>query len=199
MRDLSIRGSGDILGGEQAGFIDTVGFDMYMKILQEAIDEKMGKDVSDRQEVPIQNVQVDGYIPENYVESDIEKLNLYQRIYKAKHLGEIAILEEELKDLYGTLPREVRNIVLKRKYEIMCVLPFFESVKDTGDGLEVVLSNDFSNKIKGDQLFELVNRLFPKAKFKYVKGCIALLLPTLSDWLIRVVELFSEFMDWDEQ
>ena len=81
----------------------------------------------------------------------------------------------------------------------MCVLPFFESVKDTGDGLEVVLSNDFSNKIKGDQLFELVNRLFPKAKFKYVKGCIALLLPTLSDWLIRVVELFSEFMDWDEQ
>ncbi len=63
MRDLSIRGSGDILGGEQAGFIDSVGFDMYMKILQEAIDEKTGEKPEEK-EVPIQNINIEGYIPE---------------------------------------------------------------------------------------------------------------------------------------
>ena len=85
MRDLSIRGSGDILGGEQAGFIDSVGFDMYMKILQDVIDEKTGEK-KEQKEVPVQNINVDGYIPENYVESDIEKLNLYQRVYQSQHL-----------------------------------------------------------------------------------------------------------------
>ena len=85
MRDLSIRGSGDILGGEQAGFIDQVGFDMYMKILQDAIEEKQGK-IKEDETVPSRNVLVDGYIPEDYVESDMEKLELYQRVYKANDL-----------------------------------------------------------------------------------------------------------------
>lgn len=79
MRDLSIRGAGDILGGEQAGFIDTVGFDMYMKILQDAINEKQGKKEEESDVVPAKNVKVNGYIPEDYVESDMEKLELYQK------------------------------------------------------------------------------------------------------------------------
>ncbi len=191
MRDLSIRGSGDILGGEQAGFIDTVGFDMYMKILQEAIDEKTGN-TSNEKEVPVQNIKVDGYIPENYVESDIEKLNLYQRVYNAKHLTQIDALEVELKDLYGTLPREVKNIVLKRKYEILSVQPFIESAKEEGQYLQIVLTPDFSSTIKGDELFETVNRLFEKPKFQYVRNSIILLLPTTANWLIPTVELLSE-------
>lgn len=192
MRDLSIRGSGDILGGEQAGFIDTVGFDMYMKILQEAIAEKQGT-VKEEKEVPVQNISVDGYIPKDYVESDIEKLNLYQRIYNAKVLTQIEALEVELKDLYGTLPREVRNIVLKRKYEILCTHPFIEEAKDEGDYIKIVLTSSFSAKLEGDKLFELVNRLFTKPKFKFVNNSIVILIPTSSPWLTGAVELLSEF------
>lgn len=191
MRDLSIRGSGDILGGEQAGFIDTVGFDMYMKILQEAIDEKTGVKKEEK-DVPVQNIHVDGYIPENYVESDIEKLNLYQRIYNAKHLTQIEALEVELKDLYGTLPREVRNIVLKRKYEILCTHPFINEVKDEGDYIKITLTSEFSSKLQGDQLFEMVNRLFTKPKFQFVQNCIVILIPTDKPWLSGAVELLTE-------
>lgn len=76
MRDLAIRGSGDILGGTQSGFIDSIGFEMYMKILQDAINEKMGKeDVEAEKEIKSVNVKVDGYIPHDYVSSDIENLN----------------------------------------------------------------------------------------------------------------------------
>ena len=181
MRDLSIRGSGDILGGEQAGFIDTVGFDMYMKILQEAIDEKTGEKKEEK-EVPVQNINVEGYIPENYVESDIEKLNLYQRVYKAQHLSQMSALENELKDLYGTLPREVNNIVLKRKYEILCTEPFIDQVKEAADHVEIMLTQEFSSHIEGDQLFELVNRLFKKPQLKYIKNEIVIIIPTEGHW-----------------
>ena len=191
MRDLSIRGSGDILGGEQAGFIDTVGFDMYMKILQEAIDEKTGEKKEEK-EVPIQNIQVEGYIPENYVESDIEKLNLYQRIYKAQHISQMISLEKELKDLYGTLPREVLNIVLKRKYEILCTQPFIDSVKEDGQYVHLMLTEQASSHIPGDQLFELVNRLFTKPQLKYMKNEIVILIPTQGHWLPHAIELLNE-------
>ena len=191
MRDLSIRGSGDILGGEQAGFIDSVGFDMYMKILQETIDEKRGEKKEEK-EVPVHNINVDGYIPEDYVESDIEKLNLYQRIYQAQHMNQILSLEKDLKDFYGTLPREVNNIVLKRKYEILCTEPFIDEVKEVGNQIQVMLTQEFSAHVAGDELFELVNRLFKKASFKYMKNEIVIMLPTEGHWLSLAIELLNE-------
>ncbi len=191
MRDLSIRGSGDILGGEQAGFIDSVGFDMYMKILQEAIDEKTGEK-QENKEVPARNIQVEGYIPENYVESDIEKLNLYQRIYQAQHLTQIVSLEKDLKDLYGTLPREVSNIVLKRRYEILCTESFVDQVKEESDHVEIMLTADFSSRLAGDWLFELMMRLFKKPQIKYIKNEIVIIIPTTQNWLSLAIELLNE-------
>lgn len=191
MRDLSIRGSGDILGGEQAGFIDSVGFDMYMKILQEAIDEKTGEK-NEEKEVPIQNISVDGYIPENYVESDMEKLKLYQKIYQAQHLSQVASLENELQDLYGILPREVNNIVLKRKYEILCTEPFIDQVKEENGYIHIILTQEFSSHVQGDQLFELVNRLFEKPQLKYMKNEIVIMISTQGQWLPLVIELLNE-------
>ena len=178
MRDLSIRGSGDILGGEQAGFIDTVGFDMYMRILQEAIEEKTG---------------------EKKEEKEVEKLNLYQRIYKAQHLTQLQSLEKELKDLYGTLPREVNNIVLKRKYEILCTQPFIDEVKDAGGYVQIMLTQEFSAHIAGDQLFELVNRLFDKPQLKYIKNEIVIMIQTIGQWLPHTIELLNELKKMDEQ
>ena len=98
MRDLSIRGSGDILGGKQAGFIDDIGFEMYMKILQDAINVRMHKDEKPEEEVKNLNVSVDGYIPDDYVESDYEKLELYQRLDKAKTMSELNSLKAEFDD-----------------------------------------------------------------------------------------------------
>lgn len=195
MRDLSIRGSGDILGGEQAGFIDSIGFDMYMKILQDAIKEKTGEK-EETKEVPTHNINVDGYIPKDYVESDIEKLNLYQRIYKSQTLQEMASLEQELHDFYGALPREVNNIVLKRKFEILCTEPFIDQVKEQPDHFQIMLTQDFSSVIQGDLLFELVNRLFKKPILKYMKNEIVLMIPTTGHWLELSIELLFELKKW---
>lgn len=191
MRDLSIRGSGDILGGEQAGFIDTVGFDMYMKILQDAIDEKQGKKVESK-EVPTQNINVEGYIPENYVESDMEKLNLYQQIYNAHSLEEMDILEKELKDLYGSLPKEVNNIVLKREYEILCTQDFIEQAKEDKGLISITFTADYSLHVDGNDLFILCNRLFTKPKLKYENSQITIQIEPRGDWLPHAIELLNE-------
>lgn len=175
MRDLSIRGSGDILGGEQAGFIDTVGFDMYMKILQEALDEKQGKKAE--KEAPATNVSVDGYIPENYVESDMEKLNLYQRVYKANKMSELKNVKGELKDLYGQLPREVENIVDKRYFEILASDDIVEDVLENNNGLKITFTKDYTARANGIELFSLSNRIFQKkAKLSYEDGTIAIVI-----------------------
>lgn len=191
MRDLSIRGCGDILGGEQAGFIDTVGFDMYMKILQEAIEEKTGVH-SEESSAPVQNISVDGYIPGEYVESDIEKLDLYQRIYNSNTLDDLKHVEEELKDLYGILPEEIENIVLKRKYEILCTQSFIKDIRVDEHELTLVLSEDYSKHVQGDRFFELVNQLYRKPRFKYSKGCITLTSQLDGNWLSNTTELLSQ-------
>lgn len=191
MRDLSIRGSGDILGGEQAGFIDSVGFDMYMKILQDVIDEKTGKKEEEK-DIQTRQIPVDGYIPQDYVESDMEKLNLYQRIYQAQHMTQMISIEKDLKDLYGTLPREVQNIVLKRKYEILCSEPFIEQVQEIENKVRYTFTEDFSNHIAGDQLFELVNRLFEKPRFQFVRNRIVIVIEMKDQWLSRAIELLNE-------
>ncbi|SDL20551.1 transcription-repair coupling factor [Kandleria vitulina] len=172
MRDLSIRGSGDILGGEQAGFIDSVGFDMYMKILQEAIDEKQGK--KEKEDVPTTNVKVDGYIPENYVESDMEKLELYQRIYRANSMKELDEVEAALKDLYGELPREICNIVEKRRFEILCYHPIIENVDEGAKGLVITFTKDYTRQADGVHLFSLSNSLFKKAKLSFEDNQLAI-------------------------
>ena len=123
MRDLNIRGAGDILGGEQAGFIDTVGFDMFMRILQESIDEKTGKVKEEEKEVPTTSVSVDAYIPEAYVNSDLEKLRLYQQLHQANSLEQLEATKSEFTDLYGKLPREVNNLVyLLRKLRFILMV-----------------------------------------------------------------------------
>ncbi len=139
MRDLSIREVVIFLAVNRLDLLIKVGFDMYMKILQDAIDEKQGK-IEEDDTVPSRNVSVDGYIPEDYVESDMEKLELYQRVYKANDLEALKRVEQELTDLYGVLPSQVRNIVVKRRFDILSHDPLIEDVKDGSQGLEMRFS-----------------------------------------------------------
>lgn len=190
MRDLAIRGAGDILGGTQSGFIDSIGFDMYMKILQEAVNEKMGK-VNEEKEIKSVNVNVDGYIPHDYVSSDIEKLELYQRLDQAKTIVAIDHLKSEFIDYYGKLPKEVAVLIEKRKLDILANSEIIEDIVEVKGKMQVTFTKQYSKELKGDQLFELVNRLFTRPGFKQSGGQVMLLLPKSDQWLERINQLIS--------
>lgn len=194
LRDLSIRGAGDILGGKQAGFIDSVGFDMYMKILQDAINERKNVKISEEKE-PIENVNVnvDGYIPENYVSSDYEKLELYQRLETATSLQEVTELNEEFNDFYGKLPEEVERLLEKRRLDIIASNPMIESVEDKDKSLQITFTKEASSNIPGDKLFEEATRLFTKPSFKALNQKIMISINKNDNWLKNLNALLIKF------
>ena len=191
MRDLSIRGSGDILGGKQAGFIDDIGFEMYMKILQDAINVRMHKDEKPEEEVKNLNVSVDGYIPDDYVESDYEKLELYQRLDKAKTMTELNSLKAEFDDYYGNLPEAILTLIEKRKLEILSHYSIIEDIKDSGKQLEIIFSPNAFETISGDKLFLLANQLFTKPAFKSLDNKITIKINKHDQWLNRLNEFIE--------
>ena len=190
MRDLSIRGAGDILGGQQAGFIDTVGFDMYMKILMESVDEKQGK--KEKEEVPALNVNVDGYIPNDYVNTDLEKLELYQRLDKVQKFTELQAIKEELNDLYGKLPKSVNTLVEKREFDLIMNENPFDKMKEEKNLVEVYLSREFSDKLDGEKLFMMLTPYRKKISITYTNKQIVIKFLKDQEWLERAIKILKE-------
>ncbi|HHL74019.1 MAG TPA: transcription-repair coupling factor, partial [Bacteroidetes bacterium] len=117
MRDLEIRGAGSILGGEQSGFIESLGIDLYMKILDEAIkefqhDQEEGQEEKDflPEECRVE-ADVDAYLPQKYVSIPSERVEIYRQVAHARDHELIEDVREELKDRYGRLPAEAENML----------------------------------------------------------------------------------------
>ncbi|MCW9707342.1 transcription-repair coupling factor [Fodinibius salsisoli] len=120
MRDLDIRGAGDILGAEQSGFINDLGFDLYQKILNDAVKELKENEFSDvfddvevQPDLPETQVEFDlpALLPSNYVADNVERLNLYRKLSGADELEEIKDWKEEVQDRFGPVPNATQNII----------------------------------------------------------------------------------------
>ena len=123
MRDLEIRGAGNMLGGEQSGFILEMGFEMYTKTLEEAVSELKNQEFStlftaEQKKGPgaavdtIVDADVDAYLPEFYVEQDTERLDIYRRLYKTKTEKEVDDIRLELGDRFGPSVEEVDHLFI---------------------------------------------------------------------------------------
>lgn len=110
MRDLEIRGAGDILGAQQHGHMDSVGYDMYCKLLKESVDEAQGKKV--REELPITiDLDIDAYLPEEYIRNHNQRIDLYKKIAAIETEDDRFEIEDELIDRYGDIPRAAQNVI----------------------------------------------------------------------------------------
>ncbi|HJS56217.1 MAG TPA: TRCF domain-containing protein, partial [Chitinophagaceae bacterium] len=143
MRDLDIRGAGNLLGGEQSGFMAEIGFEMYQKILDESIRElkrsefkELFKEEISKQDDFVQDCTIDTdleiLIPDDYVESITERLSLYQRLDNCETENELQLMAEEMKDRFGALPREVIDLFITVRCRKLAVELGFEkmSLKD---------------------------------------------------------------------
>ena len=110
MRDMEIRGAGNLLGAQQHGHISAIGFDMYCRLLDEAVNEIKGEDVEPAVDPDIQ-VSVSAYIPDDYVADADEKMSFYQRLGEARRTVEVLTLEEELQDRFGKLPEPTASLL----------------------------------------------------------------------------------------
>lgn len=110
MRDLQIRGAGNILGSQQHGHIDAVGYDMYYKILQEAVDELNG--VAPKEEINcLIELDVDAHIPESYISNQEQRIDAYKKIASIEDEADYYDIIDELTDRYGDIPKSAMNVI----------------------------------------------------------------------------------------
>lgn len=184
MRDLDIRGAGDILGAEQSGFINDIGFDLYTKILNDAVKElkqtefsDMFDDVEIEVELPETIVEFDetALLPKDYVSDNVERLNLYRKLSQAKTEQEIEDWREEIKDRFGPVPKEGEHLILASKIKLFASRNFFTKVTIRSERMWVIcpkqdseLGQQFFDSGKFHQILEKLE-ITRKGKFKVIQ------------------------------
>lgn len=165
-RDLAIRGAGDILGSEQSGFIDSVGIDMFMKLLDEEINRQKGIVVShdkDIEALPL--IEVSTNISDNYVKEDELKIYIHQSINNINTVDDLNRIKIQLEDRFGKLTDDMMIYMYEELFEKKAKLLGIKDIKQTKSQIEIWLPIDLTNSIKIDTLFIEVSKISRKFRF----------------------------------
>jgi transcription-repair coupling factor (superfamily II helicase) len=176
MRDLEIRGAGNLLGHAQSGFIAQVGFDTYCQILQEAIGERTGAKAPGLQESAPQvvlDIRVSAYIPSAYVRGASQKFALYQRLAAARGVDEVDAVGQELRDRFGPLPKEVEALLDLAKLRVLSAAKGVQKLALEQRRLTLEVGRHFS--LSEGALPALTS--LTRGNFRFTKGAIVADLP----------------------
>ncbi len=168
-RDLMIRGAGDILGPEQAGYIDSIGLEMYIKLLNEAVKEKIDKKQGFDEEIKANlTLKIDAYIPKEYA-GDSDKIELYQEILSASSNESLLEIKNKTRDIFGKLPEEVELLFIKRNIDLLLKEANITTVRENLNNVEIYLAEPYINiKGIGNILFESLIPYISRLKVSYI-------------------------------
>ncbi|MBO8170057.1 MAG: transcription-repair coupling factor [Thermoanaerobacteraceae bacterium] len=161
MRDLEIRGAGNILGPEQHGHMLAVGFDLYCRLLEDAVKRLKGeKQETAAKEPPSLELTVDAYIADRYIADPGEKIDFYRRLTNAGNLAEVEGIAQALEDRYGKFPGEVENLLALARLRVLGMASGVTKIKQvSADRAEIHFGDDV--KITGEKLMNLAQQ-FPR-------------------------------------
>lgn len=152
--DLELRGAGNILGGQQSGHLDALGFDLYTKMLERTIAELRGDEIADEVSVSI-NLGVDVAIPKDYIAEASQRLRTYKRISSAESEDQLMQIHAEIEDRYGRIPRAVENLFaygrLRKFAEAMAIV----SIDKTADSIAIKLGE--AARVSPDRLMQFLD------------------------------------------
>lgn len=152
--DLELRGAGNLLGGEQHGHINAIGFDLYCQMLEQTIEEMQGKEALPEVQTQI-NLRVSVKIPESYIPDEIQRLSTYKRISSLKQDSDVEDLCNELEDRYGPIPAEVENLMAYVRLRLLAQRILIKSIERERDGIAIKFHE--KTPLQPDKLIELVS------------------------------------------
>lgn len=194
LRDLSIRGAGDLVGASQSGFIENIGIDLYLDLLKDAIEEEKGIK-KEKNNNTNNNIQIDGYIPSTYAGVDGNKIDLYKQLDGVKNLSELEELENKIRDVYGKMPENVTLLIEKKRMDVLSSNDKVERIKDDREFIDVYLAKELSNKDGiGIKLFELANTLdYRNIVLNFKKDNIKIRIKKVNnEWIYYINEILSK-------
>lgn len=155
MRDLSIRGAGNILGAEQHGFIDSVGFDLYSQMLKEAIEKRKGE-IPEKEEQSIEiDLEIDAYIPDVYIQDGHQKIEMYKRFRGVSTMDDVHEVENELLDRFGEFPDPVAYLLQLTEMKVLGIEAGVELIKQVKQEVTILLTEEASKKTEGQKILQL--------------------------------------------
>ena len=194
-RDLMIRGAGDILGPEQAGFIDSIGLDMYIKLLNEAIKEKMEGEVEEEKVEYYSTLHVDAYIPNSYAKEG-DKIELYQDILHAPSIEDLLVIKEKTRDIYGRLPEEVESLFTKRNIDLLVRDAHVLKLEEKPRIVEIELGDEYINiKGIGNILFEALIPFLAFVKISYANNIFKIQLTKGKKWVSDLENILKSLLE----
>ena len=173
MRDLSIRGAGDVLGSEQAGFVDSVGIELFMKMLKQEIDKLKGIEVKEEEDTqPL--IDVETSIKDTYVKEEDLKIEIHKKINQIDTKEKLLEVKSELEDRFGKLDDEMLIYMYEEWFEKFATKLNINRIKQSKDFIELTLDKDLTNKINGETLFLESLSITSNFKFKMFAGCLTI-------------------------
>jgi transcription-repair coupling factor (superfamily II helicase) len=196
LRDLSIRGAGDVLGKEQSGFIDSVGIDMYMKILEEEISEASGIEKKEKQKNGVK-AHVSRFIDNKYIEDDYVKIEIHKKIKDIESVDEAMDLLNELTDRFGKYDRELEIYIYEKLFEFLTAQLKVEKIKESKTNITLILSLEGTKEMSGDNLFKTGLEISKYIRFAFKQDRIHIILDTIKldrHWLYTMVDFLQSVL-----
>ena len=176
MRDLSIRGAGNMLGAQQHGFIDSVGYDLYSQMLSDAIKNRKSKKKVKKSNAEI-SLGLEAYIPDDYISDQEEKIEFYKKI-KTAGTDDIEQIQDELIDRFGNYPEPVENLLAVSQLKAEADLAQARNITKVNDHeVKVEFAKEASSELQGPNIFKALEHVSYKVKISLspVKRLVVLL------------------------
>ena len=197
MRDLSIRGAGDLLGSEQAGFVDSVGLELYTQMVNDEIKRLKGEIVEEEDDAnPL--IEVENHIDDTFVKEEDIKIEIHKIINEIKDEKSLLKAKEEIEDRFGVVDEKMEIYMYEEWFEKLARLLNITRVKQTESLIELELSEEVSNKIEGDKLFLIAYNINPKFRLAYKMKRIYISLPKVNldkHFIYYEVKLLDEIVN----
>ena len=169
MRDLSIRGAGDILGSEQSGFIDTIGIELYLKLLNEVVMELKGNKLEETEEKVESNylIDIDTHISNNYVSDDSLKIEIHKKINEIDSFSKMKQIKDELENRFGKISESMHIYMYEEWFEKIAQSLKIKNIRQIKNKITIELPTELTQKIDGEKLFVNIYKIHKNFKLSY--------------------------------
>ena len=197
MRDLSIRGAGDILGSEQSGFIDTIGIELYLKMLHDAVCQLKGEKI-DLEDESVDTgkplLEIATHISDKYIDDEHLKIDVHKKINEIDSFEKLQEVKHELEDRFGKISDDMEIYMMEEWFEKLAMDVGIVNSRQTKTFIELEFDKSMNDKLDGEKLFMEAYEISKNFRFSYRNGNIYIILDIVNldkHFLVYLIELLQ--------